>query len=28
VPLVPFGDWAPHEPAIARACADFVKEMQ
>jgi pimeloyl-ACP methyl ester carboxylesterase len=26
VPLVPFGDWAPHEEAIARACADFVKE--
>jgi pimeloyl-ACP methyl ester carboxylesterase len=26
VPLVPFGDWAPHEEAIARVCADFVKE--
>lgn len=27
VPLVPFPDWAPHEPAIARACADFVRQM-
>ena len=26
VPLVPFGDWAPHEEKIARVCADFVKE--
>ena len=25
VPLVPFGDWAPHEETIARVCADFVK---
>jgi len=28
VPLVPFGDWAPHEETIARVCADFVKEMR
>lgn len=28
VPLIPFGDWAPQEPAIARVCADFVKEMR
>ena len=24
VPLVPFPEWAPHEEAIARVCADFV----
>ena len=23
-PLIPFGEWAPHEEAIARACADLV----
>jgi pimeloyl-ACP methyl ester carboxylesterase len=26
LPLVPFTDWAPQEPVIARACADFVRE--
>jgi pimeloyl-ACP methyl ester carboxylesterase len=26
VPLIPFGDWAPHEETIARTCAAFVKE--
>jgi pimeloyl-ACP methyl ester carboxylesterase len=24
VPLIPFPEWAPHEPAIARACAEFI----
>ena len=29
VPLIPFSDWAPHEAAIARACADFIlKELK
>jgi pimeloyl-ACP methyl ester carboxylesterase len=27
VPLVPFPEWAPHEEAIARVCADFVKQQ-
>jgi pimeloyl-ACP methyl ester carboxylesterase len=26
LPLVPFPEWAPHEEAIARVCADFVKK--
>jgi len=26
LPLVPFTDWAPQEPTLARVCADFVKE--
>jgi hypothetical protein len=26
VPLVPFGEWAPHEETIARAAAQFVRE--
>jgi len=25
VDLIPFGDWAPHEPALARAFADFMR---
>ncbi|HEY4372211.1 MAG TPA: alpha/beta hydrolase [Burkholderiales bacterium] len=25
IPLIPFGDWAPHEPALARAFADFMR---
>jgi hypothetical protein len=25
LPLVPFTDWAPQEPKIAKLCADFVK---
>jgi len=25
LPLVPFTDWAPQEPTIAKVCADFVK---
>jgi hypothetical protein len=29
VPLVAFTEWAPHEEAIARACADFIlKEVR
>jgi hypothetical protein len=24
VPLIPFPEWAPHEPAIARVCAEFI----
>ena len=28
VPLVPFPEWAPHEEAIARVCADFVKKQR
>jgi hypothetical protein len=26
VALVPFTDWAPHEEAIARVCAEFVQQ--
>ena len=26
VPLIPFSDWAAHEAAIARTCADFVRQ--
>jgi hypothetical protein len=25
VDLIPFADWAPHEPALARAFADFMR---
>lgn len=26
LPLVPFGDWAPHEERIAKVCAEFVRK--
>lgn len=25
IPLIPFGEWAPHEPALARAFVDFMR---
>ena len=28
LPLVPFTEWAPQEPIIAKVCADFVKELR
>ena len=26
VPLIPFGDWAPHEATIANTAAEFVRQ--